>query len=123
VSTRNAVLLGARPGQIVLANMRGSFGVREGIASVPFEPVWALPADPLHSDKHTARVIALAAQVPTTDHMPRCTRREKLARRHWCDAILSSARKGLVIEPNEPDITRLWAEYRRFAKAIRKQLR
>jgi hypothetical protein len=84
--------------------------------------VWALPADPLHSDKRVERISALAATPPqpTTSSS---TRRLLEARRGWCDAILDSSRKGLAIEPDNPERAALWSAYRRHAKALRKRLR
>lgn len=125
VSTRNPVLIGAMPGEITRANMRTALRSREGLASVPFDPVWALPADPFHCDKATTRVIALASQPPVEDiHTPRSANQQELrARRAWCDAILDAARKRLGVEPDDPETRRLWAEYRRHAKALRKRLR
>ncbi len=125
VATRNPVLIGAVPGEIAHANVRSTLRVAEGLASVPFDPVWALPADPFHCDKRAARVVALAstalADKPGT---PRIAREPGLrARRAWCDVILDAARKGLTVEPDEPDQVALWLEYRRRAKALRRRFR
>jgi hypothetical protein len=118
-------LIGATPGEIVRASRRRTLLVREGLASVPFDPVWALPADPLHCNKTTARVIAVADRAPVDDTtMPRSVGQQDLqARRAWCDAILDTARKGLAVEPDNPDALRRWAEYKRRAKALRRRLR
>jgi hypothetical protein len=97
--------------------------MRRGLASVAFEPVWALPTDPFHADKRVARVIGLAAIAPQPANTTSSGRRHLDARRAWCDAILDSGRKGLAIEPDDPERVALWAAYRRHAKALRKQLR
>ena len=124
VSARNSVIIGARPGDIALANMRGALYVSEGIASVSFDPVWALPSNPLLCDKSTARVIAMADQ-PVEKILPSgCMSQEELsARRAWCNAILDTARKRIPNDPDDPEVRLRWREYVRRAKALRKRLR
>lgn len=89
-SLRNAVLIGAVPGEIAYASMRA---MRHGLASVAFEPVRAVPDDSLHSDKRVARIIALAVTAPQSGNTTSSGRRQLEARRAWCDAILDSGRK------------------------------
>jgi hypothetical protein len=125
VATRNPVLIGAVPGEIAHANVRGTLRVAEGLAAVPFDPVWALPADSFHCDKRTAHVVALASTAPADQTgIPQIAEEPGLrARRAWCDAILDAARKGLTVEPDEPGRIALWLQYKRRAKALRRQFR
>src|SRR5262249_39140516 len=61
VPSSNRLLVGAFPGEIFCA------GIRPGLnwtGFVPFEVVWALPSDPLHSDKTSARVFLLKVLPP-----------------------------------------------------------
>lgn len=124
VCTLNPVLIGAAPSEVAHGDMRPTLRTREGIAVVSFEPVWALPSNPFHCDKRTARIIALADHTPLPDDRIRrpAGRREVQAWSTWCAAILDAARKGLAVEPNDPQTISLWAEYRRRAKALRKRL-
>jgi hypothetical protein len=130
VAVSNPILIGARPGEIEVCRPRSD--VRAGLCiGFPwFEPIWAMPADALHCDKRTARVLLigpLAAinrrdQHSTTQGGGRIPRRRASASGSdpWCAAILAAARKGLKTEPSRSEVADLWQSYKRYAKALRR---
>jgi hypothetical protein len=95
-----------------------------------FDPIWAIPADPLHCDKRTARVLLIGPPVAvgqgdqqsSTHSLERAARRRALARgsHAWCAAILAASRKGLQTEPSRVEVVDLWKTYKRYAKALRR---
>jgi hypothetical protein len=129
------LVLGAAPGEIVESDRRADIAARSGIALPWFSPVWATPADILHSDKRVARVFFLGDLRPMKSLQPQqlatafCnpspgTRREHANRNAaWCSAILNVGRKGLQIEPPAPEVAALWQAYKRCAKSIWRRLR
>lgn len=127
----NPILIGARPGEIVVCMPRADVCTGLCIGFPWFEPIWAIPADALHCDKHTTRVLLIGPPltVDRGDHEPRAhggggraARRRALASvsHAWCAAILAASRKGLQIEPSRVDIADLWKSYRRCAKALQR---
>jgi F0F1-type ATP synthase membrane subunit b/b' len=70
VPVTNPLLVGSRPGEIFRCRPRQD--VRSGtiLVLVPFVPVWALPIDPIHADKHLSRaalcIPVIAALMGTT---------------------------------------------------------
>ncbi|MGH8226839.1 MAG: hypothetical protein ACREU3_02870 [Steroidobacteraceae bacterium] len=131
VAASNPILIGARPGEIVVCRPRAD--VRTGLCiGFPwFKPIWAIPADALHCDKDTARVLLIGppSAVDRGDHESRAHRGGgRTARRRalasgshaWCAAILAAGRKGLQIEPSRVEIADLWKSYRRCAKAVQR---
>jgi hypothetical protein len=120
VCAANPVLIGAVPGEIAHARMRRDVRTNDHVSTVRFDPVWALPANPLSCDKRSARVIAIAARPPVrADGRARPGRRREMQMvRAWCTAILDASRKGLAIAPDDAASAVLWAEYKRFAKAL-----
>lgn len=130
VAASNPILIGARPGEIEVCTPRGD--VRAGLCvGFPwFEPIWAIPADALHCDKRTARVILIGAPVVVDGgdeqsimHGGRAARSRDLAcgSHAWCSAILAAGRKGLQTEPSRVEIADLWKDYRHYAKALRRR--
>jgi hypothetical protein len=109
VPMSNPILLGAEPGQIFRCSPRS---VARWKGFVPFEVVWALPAQSLTCDKKTSRILqfAKAAVIPKVCH-------QKIPN-SWCTAILDASRKGLRIESEAPDSSACWREYKRAAKKI-----
>jgi len=107
VPSSNPVLIGAKPGEIFVCSNRNSH-VWSGLT--PFAPVWAVPSDPLHCRKATARVRLLNS----LERKGPVQTKTRLGRRNskvgaWCMAILDSRRKGLQTEPS--DCRALWDEY------------
>lgn len=110
----NPVLVGSEPGQIFQCSSR-SVGRWRGF--VPFDVVWALPAQPFTSDKRTARIIQLADK-PIAPLNPQTKKAVS-----WCNAILDASRKGLRIESDYSDSSVRWREYRNAARKLRRARR
>jgi hypothetical protein len=131
VPASNPILIGAGPGEIEICTPRSD--VRAGLCvGFPwFEPIWAIPADALHCDKRTARVVLIGSPQPVEEGEPqpsvrpgerrgRFDRGRSWGAHAWCAAILTAGRKGLQTEPPRTEIADLWKTYKRCAKAIRK---
>jgi hypothetical protein len=110
VPASNPVLIGAGPGEIEICAPRSD--VRAGLCiGFPwFEPIWAIPADALHCDKRTARVLLIGSPQPVAEgeQQPSARPGERRARFHrgrirgayaWYEAILTAGSKGLQTEP------------------------
>lgn len=110
----NPVLVGSEPGQIFQCSAR-SVGRWRGF--VPFDVVWALPAQPFTSDKRTARIIQFADKpiAPVNLETKRAV--------SWCNAILDASRKGLRIESDYSDSSVRWREYRNAARKLQRARR
>jgi hypothetical protein len=127
VAASNPVLIGARPGEIVFCKPRRHIRAGFCIGFPWFEAVWAVPADVLHCDKRTARVLLVGPPRPvewSDTQRPRSgapTQRARVGSAHaWSKAILDSSRKGLKTEPTLQAIAELWKSYRHHARAFRK---
>ena len=59
ISPGNPVLIGSSPGEVFIASRRDDIRGAHSFVSPPFEPVWALPAQPLHCDKSWNRVLLI----------------------------------------------------------------
>jgi len=131
VPTSNPVLIGARPGELEICTPRSD--VRAGLCvGFPwFEPIWAIPANALHCDKRTARVLLIGSPQPVAAGEQQASARLGVGRARsergrswgahaWCDAILTAGRKGLQTEPSRAEIADLWKAYKRRAKALRR---
>ena len=134
VPASNPVLIGAGPEEIEICTPRSD--VRAGLCiGFPwFEPIWAIPADALHCDKRTARVLLIGSPQPVAEgeQQPSARPGERRARFHrgrtrgayaWYEAILTAGRKGLQTEPSRAEIADLWKTYKRCAKALRRSWR
>lgn len=121
VPTTNRVLLGAKPGEVFRCEARAG---TEWTGFVPFEVVWAVPDNALHSDKNLHRVRLIAPISPGQQVETRTSRRkERLTIWRWCQAILDCKRKGLLIWPIDSETERLWQNYSLLARAIWRTLR
>jgi hypothetical protein len=109
VPMSNPLLLGAEPGQIFRCSPRS---VKSWKGFVPFDVVWALPAQPYICDKKTARILQFAQAPLALQQSP------KKPILPWCAAILEASRKGLRIENGSPEGTVLWKEYKKAARNI-----
>jgi hypothetical protein len=133
VVASNPILIGARPGEIAICTPRGDVPAGLCVGFPWFDPVWAIPADALHCDKRTARVVLIGSPVAVdrSDQQSsssgggRAARRRALAlgSRAWYAAICAAGRKGLQTEPSRVEIADLWKEYKRYAKALRRAWR
>jgi len=108
VPMSNPLLIGAEPGQIFHCSSR-SVGLWKGF--VPFDVVWALPAQPLICNKKTARIL----QFSDKPLMPLRAGTRPFA---WCSAILDASRKGLRIEGGSAESAVRWADYKKTARSI-----
>jgi hypothetical protein len=133
-SGSNPIFIGAGVGEIEVCRTPAGVRTNVAIGFPPFDPVWAAPADALHSDKSVARVVLVGSpRVPEgTNFAPargstsntRHARRELALRaRAWCTVILDAGRKGLQPEPNTEEVSALWKQYRRTAKLVWRALR
>jgi hypothetical protein len=133
VPASNPVLIGSRPGEIEICTPRSD--VRAGLCvGFPwFEPIWAIPADALHCDKRTARVLLIGSPQPAAEgeQQPSARPGERRALHRgrswgahaWCAAILTAGRKGLQTQPSRTEIADLWKAYKRCANALRRSWR
>ena len=111
VPMSNPLLVGSEPGEVFLCPRRQS-ALWKGY--VPFDPVWALPAQPLICDKRTARILQFGERLPAP---PKARINSGIG---WSNAILDAARKGLRIEGASASASACWGEYKRTARNIRK---
>lgn len=122
----NRVLLGASPGEIYLAPVRLDVRGARCMAYPEFEPVWALPVQPLLCDKRERRISLIGQPTPPGELKSRSAnkwRGNASALEQWCRYVLDASRKGLAIEPDSPSTAELWRQYRQRARDIRRSLR
>jgi hypothetical protein len=118
VPASNPLLIGARPGEITVCTPRGDVHAGFCVGFPWFDPVWAIPANPLHCDKRTARVLLIGAPRPPAGP---ATDRRRI--RRWSTAIVAAGLKGLMTEPAGAEIAQLWKAYRGRARALRSRRR
>jgi hypothetical protein len=131
VPASNPVLIGAAPGEIEICTRRSD--VRAGLCvGFPwFEPVWAIPADALHCDKRSARVLLIGTPRPMMqgEHHPSVRGAGRRLRAHnrrlyaWCAAVRAAGMKGLQTEPQQPQMAELWQKYKHHAKVLSRSTR
>lgn len=108
VPMSNPLLIGAEPGQVFRCSAR-SVALWRGF--VPFDVVWALPAQPLTCNKKFARILQFADK-------PLMPLRAGIRPLVWCSAILDASRKGLRIEGGSAQSAERWTEYKKTARSI-----
>jgi hypothetical protein len=124
VPVTNPLLLGARPGEIFHCRPRNDVRCETVLALVPFAPVWALPFDPSHADKRSARILSFHPTEPVTDiQMCRGNRTTKRALLAWISVIHDAGCKGLVLAVDGEESKALWRRYRNAAKRLRRKMR
>jgi hypothetical protein len=111
----NPLLLGASPGMIFYCSRRN---VARWKGYVPFDPVWALPAHPLTSNKREASIIQLADMPVVSVNGP-----YSKAALSWSNAILDASRKGLRIANESPQSKASWSTYKKVARSIWRRAR
>ena len=124
VPATNPLLIGARPGEIF--SCRAHHGVRSEtvLAWVPFTPVWALPIDPIHADKHSSRLVLLDSLAPVTANDRAIQNRNaERALRAWIAAIKHAGQKQLALARENEDDKALWRRYRTLAKQLWRKMR
>jgi hypothetical protein len=117
IAASNPVLLGASPGQVYVAALRGDLRSRSCTVFPPFEPVWALPSDPLHCEKSRTRVLLVGPLREPDVLIPSPNTPA------WCSAILAASRKGLFTQPDTGAVVAVWSRYKQLARALRKRFR
>ena len=130
VPASTPVLIGAVPGEIELCMRRSD--VRAGLCvGFPwFEPVWAMPANALHCDRRSARILLIGAPLvvrpislhPTPRAKGRHLRGPDRRLFEWCAAIRTAANKGLQVEPPEAGLQELWQKYKRQARTLLRRM-
>lgn len=129
VPASNRVILGANPGEIEICPVRRDLRAARCVGFPSFDPVWALPADPMRCSKRTDRVLLIGDPQPVGSWSERhATGKPKTALhlnnvRSWCSAIRMAGRKGLTTEPSGSAIVGIWRDYKKRAKAISRRLR
>ena len=119
----NPVLLGASPGEVFFAHRRLEVWGAQCFGVPPFDPLWALPAEPLQCNKRTHRIMLVGE--PTTGIRDAILQAAKGSRdlERWCRLVLDASRKGLAVEPATPATLSLWREYKQHAKSLWRRFR
>jgi len=121
----NPVFLGALPGEVSIAMPRDDIRGAQCIASPPFEPIWALPAQPLRCNKTQSHVLLIGRTVEPKGiaaSSPHPRGNAKAVGR-WRQFILDASRKGLSVEPPTQEAAELWDRYKRCARELRRMSR
>ncbi len=119
VAPSNCVLLGACPGEVFIARPRADLRGAQCLGLPPFEPVWALPRQPLHCDKRVNRILLVGE--PTARPCYAYLESPPSDRRNfelWYRLILDASRKGLSLESALPATHNLWRDYKRLARKL-----
>ncbi len=124
VPASNTLLLGAIPGQLAASISRKDYMDGIALAFPDFDPVWAVPSDPLRCDKRASRILLIGKTRPVARPAQAIYRTGADANRLrlWCNAILNSARKNLKCEPSGRDAADLWRSYKKCARSIWKTM-
>ena len=124
VPASNPLLIGARPGEIFCCNARSDIRCESLLAMVSFAPVWALPLDPAHVDKQSARILLLHPSEPQNDvRVPTGNRAANRKLAAWSAAIREAGCKGLRLTQDDEQSKALWQKYRVVAKQLRRKMR
>lgn len=120
VPASTPVLIGATPGEIEFAKVRQDIRGEVCVGFPLFDPVWAIPADPVHCDKLNARVLLAGAPRPAGRADPaQCKYGRHPPRVNaWYTAIRRAGSKGLKTDPARADVADLWKSYKLRAKAL-----
>jgi hypothetical protein len=124
VPVSNLLLIGARSGEIFHCQSRSDVRCETILAMVSFMPVWALPLDPAHADKESARILLFHPSEPLAGiQMPTGNRAAIHKLRVWISAIREAGCKGLSLTPADEQTKALWRRYRVMAKELRRKMR
>ncbi len=122
VPTTNLLVIGARPGEIFNCTAQRDVRSETILALIPFRPVWALPIDPVHSDKRLTRIILLNFIEPTSTARDKSKGRNiESTLKEWAAAINGARRKQLRIADAGEDVQSLWRRYGNVAKRLWKR--
>jgi hypothetical protein len=124
IPAANPLLVGAQPGEIFCCQARQDVRSETILAMVPFTPVWALPIDPVHADKHSARLVPLDSlePVPAVKQSNR-NRRVNDAVWRWVTVVNDAGRKQLALSAESDEAKGLWRRYRAVAKQLWRRMR
>ena len=121
VPPSNPVLLGARPGEVYFAYRRPDVRGAPCLGSPPFNPVWALPAQPLQGDKRRDRILLVGEPLAAHNDAGGQQRGGSGGDvERWYQMILNAGRKGLAVEPESLATDQLWRSYKQLARRLRK---
>ncbi|MGH8475780.1 MAG: hypothetical protein ACRER2_08445 [Methylococcales bacterium] len=116
----NPLIIGQRPGEIFRCSGTGE----TLLARVSFEPVWAVPINPAHANKRSARIILLNPHEPQTDiYVPLGNSAAKRNLVGWLRAVHDAGYKGLGLDPENESTKILWRQYRAIAKQLQLRMR
>ena len=122
VPPSNPVLLGAQPGEVYFAYRRLDVRGAQCLGSPPFDPVWALPAQPLQGDKRRDRILLVGEPLAACNDAGERQRAEgSYELERWYQLILNASRKRLVVEPGSPATIELWRSYKQLARHLWKK--
>ena len=119
VPQNNSVLLGARPGEVYFAYRRSDVRGAPCLGSPPFNPVWALPDQPLQGDKRRDRILLVGE--PLAAHNDAGVQQRAGSGgdvERWYQMVLNAGRKGLAVEPGSWATEQLWRSYRQLARRL-----
>ena len=124
VPATNRCLLGAKPGQVYFCKSPYEQSTNAMLAITEFPVVWALPINPYQCKKSEVFAIAIST-IEVSPLVGYLRRRLRLTDEvfHWCNAILNSSRKGLRPDPDDRTVMKLWSEYVRAARQIRRSMK
>ena len=123
VPPTNPVLLGACPGEVFFAHRRMEVRGAQCLGLPPFDPLWALPAQPLQCDKRTNRILLVGEPIAESNGASRQPLKNHPDLERWCRLVLDASRKGLAVEPASPATHRLWRDYKLRARSLWRRLR
>jgi hypothetical protein len=124
IPAANPLLVGARLGEIFTFQSRHDIRSETILAMVPFAPVWALPIDPVHADKRSARLVLLDSLEPmSADGYSNGNRRVTAPVRLWVSVVNNAGRKQLALSVEGNEANGLWRRYLAVAKQLRRKMR
>ena len=121
VPPSNPVLLGSQPGEVYFAYRRPDVRGALCLGSPPFNPVWALPDQPLQGDKRKDRILLVGEALAAHNDAGAQQRAGSSGDVEcWYQMILNAGRKGLAVEPESWETDQLWRSYKQLARRLRK---
>ena len=124
VPVKNSLLIGPSPGDIVQCKVRHDIRLEIISAQTPFVPIWALPHDPAHSEKKSARILLLNRIEPAFDFkLSDFIHSTKHLITKWVSAIHDAGCKGISVCPDDEEVKKLWHKYCKLAKTLRRKMR
>jgi hypothetical protein len=125
IPASNPVLVGARPGEVFYCYVRHDLRCESVLAVVPFVPVWALPANPIHANKQSAYIMLCDPSEPEQIDIRTLTgcRETRRSLVTWIGIISEANSKGLRLVSNDEHARVLWRHYRDLAKQLKRRMR